>query len=813
MVFMPRGGADKEEKGRDEKIIVPSELPIIPLRGTVLYPDLILPIMVGRKKSVKLIDDAMDSDRIIGVVTQRRSEVEDPKENDLHPVGVAALILRMIRELDGSQRVIVQGVSRIKIKEYVQREPYFRAKVDVMEEGFVQGVEIDALMMNLKNLFQRAVELAPYLTSELGTMVNNIKAPHILADIIASNLNLSTSDKQGILETFDVRERLSKVHLFLNKEVQVLELGNKIQSQVKEDMDRTQREYYLREQLKAIKKELGELDEHSAEIKEIKEKIKKAKMPPEAQAVAEKELERLAKIPPASAEYTVARTYLDWLSELPWSESTEDNLDIKEAQKILNEDHYDLEKVKKRILEYLAVRKLKSSMKGPILCFVGPPGVGKTSLGKSIARTMGRKFVRISLGGVRDEAEIRGHRRTYVGALPGRIIQGIKKAGFNNPIFMLDEVDKIGMDFRGDPSSALLEVLDPEQNFSFSDHYIDVPFDLSKVMFITTANVLDTIPPALRDRMETLELPGYSEDQKLMIAKEFLISKEIDEHGLNSEYIEFQDSAIEVIINSYTREAGVRNLEREIAAICRGVAKDVAAGTTGKVVVGPDTLHKFLGPVKFFPEVADRTSEPGVATGLAWTPTGGDIIFVEATKMRGEKGLTLTGQLGDVMKESAQAALAYVRSKAKDFGIDEDFFEKNDIHIHVPAGAIPKDGPSAGITMLTALVSLLTNKPVRNDVAMTGEITLRGLVLPVGGVKEKVLAAMRAGIRTIILPEKNEKDLEEIPERIRKEMTFKYIQRMDEAVEFALRKEPDGHIPKEEWESPGRNLESGPRMA
>ncbi len=813
MVFMPRGGADKEEKGRDEKIIVPSELPIIPLRGTVLYPDLILPIMVGRKKSVKLIDDAMDSDRIIGVVTQRRSEVEDPKENDLHPVGVAALILRMIRELDGSQRVIVQGVSRIKIKEYVQREPYFRAKVDVMEEGLVEGVEIDALMMNLKNLFQRAVELAPYLTSELGTMVNNIKAPHILADIIASNLNLSTSDKQGILETFDVRERLSKVHLFLNKEVQVLELGNKIQSQVKEDMDRTQREYYLREQLKAIKKELGELDEHSAEIKEIKEKIKKAKMPPEAQAVAEKELERLAKIPPASAEYTVARTYLDWLSELPWSESTEDNLDIKEAQKILNEDHYDLEKVKKRILEYLAVRKLKSSMKGPILCFVGPPGVGKTSLGRSIARTMGRKFVRISLGGVRDEAEIRGHRRTYVGALPGRIIQGIKKAGFNNPIFMLDEVDKIGMDFRGDPSSALLEVLDPEQNFSFSDHYIDVPFDLSKVMFITTANVLDTIPPALRDRMETLELPGYSEDQKLMIAKEFLISKEIDEHGLNSEYIEFQDSALEVIINSYTREAGVRNLEREIAAICRGVAKDVAAGIKGKVVIGPDTLHKFLGPVKFFLEVADRTSEPGVATGLAWTPTGGDIIFVEATKMRGEKGLTLTGQLGDVMKESAQAALAYVRSKAKEFGIDEDFFEKNDIHIHVPAGAIPKDGPSAGITMLIALVSLLTNKPVRNDVAMTGEITLRGLVLPVGGVKEKVLAAMRAGIRTIILPEKNEKDLEEIPERVRKEMTFKYIQRMDEAVEFALRKEPDGHIPKEEWESPGRNLQSGPHLA
>ena len=787
MIFLPRGGADREEKGKDDKVVIPDELPVLPLRGTVLYPDLILPIMVGRKKSVKLIDDAMDSDRIIGVITQKRSEIEDPKETDLYSVGVAALILRMIRELDGSQRVIVQGVSRMKVKEYFQREPYFKARVEVIDEGLVQGVEIDALMMNLKNLFQRAVELAPYLTSELGTMVSNIKSPAILADLIASNLNISTTEKQGILETFDIRERLTKVHLFLNKEVQVLELGNKIQSQVKEDMDRTQREYYLREQLKAIKKELGELDEHSTEIKELKEKIKKAKMPPEAATAAEKELDRLAKIPPASAEYTVARTYLDWLAELPWSENTEDNLDIDNAQKILDEDHYDLEKVKKRILEYLAVRKLKADMKGPILCFVGPPGVGKTSLGKSIARTMGRKFIRISLGGVRDEAEIRGHRRTYVGALPGRIIQGIKKAGSNNPIFMLDEVDKIGMDFRGDPSSALLEVLDPEQNFSFSDHYIDVNFDLSNVMFITTANVLDTIPPALRDRMETLELPGYSEDQKMMIAKEFLIRKQINEHGLSSEFIEFQDAALQIVISSYTREAGVRNLEREIATICRGVAKDVARGVKEKVVIVPDNLHRFLGPVKFFLEVAERTSNPGVATGLAWTPTGGDIIFVEATKMRGEKGLTLTGQLGDVMKESAQAALAYVRSKSKELGIEEDFFEKNDIHIHVPAGAIPKDGPSAGITMFVALTSLLTNKPVRSDVAMTGEITLRGLVLPVGGIKEKVLAGMRAGIKTIILPKKNEKDLEEIPEHIRNQMNFKYIQRMDEAIELALK--------------------------
>ena len=788
MIFLPKSGADKDEKNRDEKIIVPSELPILPLRGTVLYPDLILPIMVGRKRSVKLIDDAMDSNRIIGIVTQKRSETEDPKESDLYSLGVAALILRMIRELDGSQRVIVQGISRIRIREYIQREPYFRARTDTIEEGFVLGVEIEALMMNLKNLFQRAVELAPYLTTELGSMVSNIKSPSILADLIASNLNISTPEKQGILETIDVRERLTKVHLILNKEVQVLELGNKIQSQVKEDMDRTQREYYLREQLKAIKKELGEMDDHSSEIKELREKIKKAKMPPEVVTAAEKELDRLSKIPPASAEYTVARTYLDWLVELPWSETTADNLEIQNAQKTLDEDHYDLEKVKKRILEYLAVRKLKSDMKGPILCFVGPPGVGKTSLGKSIARAMGRKFIRISLGGVRDEAEIRGHRRTYVGALPGRIIQGIKKAGSNNPVFMLDEVDKIGMDFRVDPSSALLEVLDPEQNFSFSDHYIDLPFDLSKVMFITTANVLDTIPPALRDRMETLELPGYSEDQKMMIAKEFLIPKQITEHGLTAEHIEFQDPALQATISSYTREAGVRNLEREVAAICRGVAKDVASGNNHeKVIVNPDALHKFLGPVKFFPEVAERTSEPGVATGLAWTPTGGDIIFVEATKMRGEKGLNLTGQLGDVMKESAQAALAYVRSKSKELGIEEDFFSKHDIHIHVPAGAIPKDGPSAGITMFIALTSLLTNKPVRNDVALTGEITLRGLVLPVGGIKEKVLAGMRAGIKTIILPKKNEKDLEEIPEHIRNQMNFKFIQKMDEAIELALK--------------------------
>ncbi len=785
MIFAP-SGTDKGNKESEEKVRVPQELPILPLRGTVLFPELILPIMVGRKRSVKLIDEAMETDRIIGVVAQKRSEVEDPKEDELNRFGVAALILRMIREVDGSQRVIVQGISRIRIDEYTQKDPYFRARIEAVEEGSVQGVEIDAIMMNLKGLFQKAVELAPYLTSELGTMINNIKSPAILADLIASNLNINASEKQRILEMIDIQERLNQVHLLLNREVQVLELGNKIQSQVKEDMDKTQREYYLREQLKAIKKELGELDEHTAEIKELKERIGKAKMPPEALKAAEKELDRLSKIPPASAEYTVARTYLDWLTELPWSNSTKDNLEISNAHRILEEDHYNLEKVKKRIQEYLAVRKLKDDMKGPILCFVGPPGVGKTSLGKSIARAMGRKFVRISLGGVRDEAEIRGHRRTYVGALPGRIVQGIKRAGSNNPVFMLDEVDKIGMDFRGDPSSALLEVLDPEQNFSFSDHYIDVGFDLSKVMFITTANVLETIHQTLRDRMEVLELPGYSEYEKLMIAKEFLIPKQFGEHGLKEEHIELKDDALTTIITSYTREAGVRNLEREIAAVCRGVAKEVAEGKTAKTVVDSEILHKFLGPVKFFPEVAERTAEAGVATGLAWTPTGGDIIFVEATKMRGEKGLTLTGQLGDVMKESAQAALSFVRSKSRELGIKEDFYDKADLHIHVPAGGIPKDGPSAGLTIFVALTSLFTKRPVKSDVAMTGEITLRGSVLPVGGIKEKVLAAKRAGIQTIILPKKNEKDLEEIPKRIKKEMEFKFIQKMDEAIGLAL---------------------------
>lgn len=643
MIFIP--------KEKREKRNIPKFLPILPLRGTVLFPELVLPIMVGRKKSVKLIDDAMEGERLIGVVAQHNPEQEDPSPDELYHVGVAAQLLRVVRELDGTQRVIVQGLERIRVKRFLQFDPYFVAEVEVLEvpsqgEG---DLEVEALVRNIRQLFTKAVELAPYLSNELKGAVMGVKDPSVVADLIAANLNIKVEEKQEVLEILDLKERLNKVHFLLSREVQILELGNKIQSQVKEDIDRAQREYYLREQLKAIKRELGELDDHAQEIKELREKIEKAQMPEEARKAAEKELERLSKMPPASAEYTVTRTYLDWLIELPWSKSTEDNLDIQHAQRILEEDHYDLEKVKKRILEYLAVRKLKNDMKGPILCFVGPPGVGKTSLGKSIARAMGRKFVRISLGGIRDEAEIRGHRRTYVGALPGKIIQGIKRAGVNNPVFMLDEVDKIGLDFRGDPAAALLEVLDPEQNHAFSDHYIDVPFDLSKVLFIATANVLDTIPPALRDRMEVLELPGYTDDEKLMIAKNHLIPRQLSEHGLTEEDLEFEDEAILAIINSYTREAGVRNLEREIAAICRAVAKEVAEGKREKVVVRKEDVHKFLGPEKFYPEVAERTTTPGIATGLAWTPTGGDIIFIEATRMKGRKGLTLTGYLGEVV--------------------------------------------------------------------------------------------------------------------------------------------------------------------
>jgi ATP-dependent Lon protease len=777
----------KNDKSSKEKLFVPAELPILPLRGTVAYPDLIIPLVVGREKSIRLVDEAMAKDRLIGIITQKNPDIEEPGLEDLFTVGCVATIMKMVKMVDGSQRIVVQGLCRFKLIEFSETEPNFKARILPVFEEYQKDIEIDAMYINLKNLYKKAVEIAPYLSSELAQIAAKIESPGNLADLVASTVNISAAERQEILEKIDIKERLKKVTIFLNRELETLELSTKIQSHIKEGIDKTQREYYLREQLKAIQKELGEVDERYTEIDELRKKMVEAKMPPDIQKVTEKELDRLSKMSQMSAEYTVSRTYIDWLVDLPWTRATEDNLVIKDARKILNEDHYDLEKVKKRILEYLAVRKLKSDMKGPILCFVGPPGVGKTSLGKSIARALGRKFMRISLGGIRDEAEIRGHRRTYVGALPGRVVQGIKKAGSNNPVFMLDEVDKIGMDFRGDPSSALLEVLDPEQNFSFSDHYLEVPFDLSKVMFIATANLLDPVPPALRDRMEVLELPGYTEEEKVMIARQFIIPKELNEHGLNADLLAFDDEALRLVVHSYTKEAGVRNMEREIAAICRSVARDVAEGKTEKTCVAVDDVHRFLGHIKFYSEIAERTKYSGVATGLAWTSTGGDIIFVEATKMQGKGNLSLTGQLGDVMKESAQAALSYIRSKAQDFNIPGDFFEKQDLHIHVPQGAIPKDGPSAGITMMVALVSLLTDKPVRNDVAMTGEITLRGLVLPIGGVKEKVLAAKRAGIKSVMLPKMNEKDLEDVPETVKENMKFKFIERVDEAVEYALK--------------------------
>jgi ATP-dependent Lon protease len=748
---------------------------------------MLLPFMVSQDRLVKLIDAALLANKMIGIVPIKNKEVTEVRPEDLFEVGTAAHILKMLKMPNNSIRLLIQGISRIRVTEFIQQEPFLRAKVRPLDDQGEKTTETQALMSGVKGIFQKFVEMAPNLPADLAIMAMNVEDPGVLADLIASTLNLALEDKQAILETLEVKARLEKVNLLLNKELSILELGSKIQSQVREGIDKSQREYLLREQLKAIQKELGDKDERTVEVEELRQRIAKAKLPPEAMKEAERELDRLAKMPPSAAEYTVARTYLDWLIEIPWAAATEDNLDIKQAQKVLDEDHYDLEKVKKRILEYLSVRKLKADMKGPILCFVGPPGTGKTSVGKSIAKALGRKFIRMSLGGVRDEAEIRGHRRTYVGALPGRIIQGIRKAGSNNPVFMLDEIDKLGMDFRGDPSSALLEVLDPEQNYTFSDHYLEVPFDLSKVMFITTANILDPIPPPLRDRMEVLDLPGYTEEEKLRIAKGFLVPKQIQAHGLTEQNIQFQDEALRRLALEYTREAGVRNLEREIANICRGVARKVAEGAGGLTVVDAESVPSYLGPIKFFSEVAERTSEPGVATGLAWTPTGGDILFIEATRMKGRKGFNLTGQLGEVMKESAQAALSYVRARAKALQIPENFFEGSDIHIHVPAGAIPKDGPSAGVTMFTAITSLLTGRPVRSDVAMTGEITLRGLVLPVGGIKEKVLAARRSGITTVILPKKNEKDLEEVPDQVKKDMKFHFVQKMDEVIQIALK--------------------------
>ena len=775
------------------KARVPQAMPVLPVRNTVFFPHQVLPLSVGRESSIQVVEEALKEDGLLVIVAQVDSSVEKPSEKDIYWVGTLAKVLKVFTLADGTRSVLMQGLRRVQLISILHAEPYIRAVVREVEEPRAEEMEIDAMATNLKSLFKKAVELSPNLSDEQLSIILNMEEPDAIVDMIASMIPVSVVEKQQILESFDLRKRLEAATLSLTKLLQKLELGSKIQSEVQDGINKAQREYYLREQMKAIKKELGE-DEGNVELNELRKRIDEAKLPEEALKVAEKELKRLSQMNQASAEYTVSRTYLDWILDLPWSVSTQDNLDISKAGEVLETDHYGLEKVKKRILEYLAVRKLKNDMRGPILVFVGPPGVGKTSLGRSIAAALGRKFVRMSLGGVHDEAEIRGHRRTYIGALPGRIIQGLKKAGSNNPVFMLDEVDKIGQDFRGDPSSALLEVLDPEQNYSFSDHYLEIPFDLSKVMFIGTANMLEPVPPALRDRMEIIEIPSYVEDEKVHIAKRFLLPKQSAAHGLRNDQLEIEDAAIRGVIAGYTREAGVRNLERNIASVARGVAREVAEGSTIKGVVKRDSLTKYLGQQKFFSDVAERINRPGIAVGLAWTPVGGDILFIEATKMKGKGNLILTGQLGDVMKESAQAALSFIASNAKGLGIPEDFRSEYDIHVHVPAGAVPKDGPSAGVTMLTALTSLLTGRLVRNDLAMTGEITLRGAVLPIGGVKEKILAAHRAGITTVLLPERNKLDLDEIPKSMISgdtPMQFHFVREMGQVIGLALLSEEE----------------------
>ncbi|MDD5099940.1 MAG: endopeptidase La [Syntrophales bacterium] len=773
---------------------IPDTLPVLPISGAFVFPKMLFPLEVSGDSAISLIDKAMAGDRLIGLAMLKPSEdpTEDPhKIEDFYGVGTSVVILRMAKTADSKTQLLLQGIGRFRILELLEGEPYLVARVENLEEKETRDLEVEALMANLVGLFDRIVKLSPFLPQEFGAMAKTVTEPGVLADIIASVINAPLEEKQKVIEMLDVKERLRHVTRLVNHQVEILELGSKIQSEVKVDMDKSQREYYLRQQLGVIRKELGETDDEKVEIEEYREKIEKMDLPDEAKKEAERELSRLSRMHPSSAEYTVAATYLDWMTSLPWKEKTEDNLDIKKARRVLDEDHYGLEKAKRRIIEYLAVRKLKPDSKGPILCLAGPPGTGKTSLGHSIGRALGRKFIRISLGGVRDEAEIRGHRRTYVGALPGRIIQGMRRAESNNPVFMLDEIDKVGSDFRGDPSSALLEVLDPEQNFCFTDHYLDVPFDLSHVMFITTANILETIPPALRDRLEVIELPGYTLDEKIRIARRYLIPRQIEANGLKPEQIRIARSAIARIVTGYTREAGVRNLERELASLCRCVASQIAEGTIEKATIAVRDLHRILGPVRVTEEADARTAKPGVVRGLAWTPVGGDILFVEATAMKGKGALTLTGQLGDVMKESATAALSFIRANAEELGIAKDFFEGTDIHIHVPSGAIPKDGPSAGVTMLTALTSLLTDRTVKRDLAMTGEITLRGLVLPVGGIKEKVLAAHRAGVRTIILPKWNRKDLEEVPAKVKKEMTFHFVDEMLEVLRIALNKAPE----------------------
>jgi ATP-dependent Lon protease len=780
-----------EDASAAERLTIPDELPVLPLRDTVLFPNSFMPLAVAREASVRLIDEATSAGRMIGVFTQREATVEEPAQEDLYPIGTATHIHKMFRLPDGSLRLIVQGLARVRLERLVQSRPYLRAVVSQADELLrdEDHLEIDALQRNIKSNFQNVVSLSPLLSDDLQSLAANITDPGKLADFIASSLaTLGTAVKQEVLETLDIRARMDSLNRLLIKELEVLELGSKIQSQVQSEVGKNQREYFLREQLKAIQKELGEGDDQAKEIDELRSKIDAVGMPEPVKKEALRELDRLSKMPVAAAEYTVSRTYLDWLIALPWAKRTEDSLDLKRTKNVLDADHSGLEKVKDRVLEYLAVRKLNPDVKGPILCFLGPPGVGKTSLAKSIANSMGRKFVRVSLGGMRDEAEIRGHRRTYIGALPGQVIQGLRRAESKNPVFILDEIDKLGSDFRGDPASALLEVLDPEQNNSFRDHYLDVPFDLSEVLFLTTANVLDPIPPPLRDRMEVLELAGYTEEEKLKIATEHLVSKQIGNHGLTAEQVEFTEAALRAVIRGYTREAGVRNLEREIGALCRKVARRRAEGDETRVTITPETVMEMLGAPTFLDEeIENRTKDPGVAVGLAWTPAGGEVLFVEGSRMQGGGSLTLTGQLGDVMKESGRTALSWFRANATRYGVDPSFYKDAEIHLHVPSGAIPKDGPSAGVTMVTALASELTGRPVRGDLAMTGEITLSGRVLPVGGIKEKVLAARRHGITEVILPRQNEKNIkEDLTDELRRELTIHYVVHIEEVLALAL---------------------------
>ncbi|MGH7260310.1 MAG: endopeptidase La [Nitrospiraceae bacterium] len=769
---------------------IPEQLPLLPVRDIVVFPYMVLPLFVGREMSIKAIEAALAGNRMIFLATQKALDVENPAPDDIHAVGTVGIIMRMLKLPDERIKILVQGLAKAKAVEYIQTEPYYSVRIAKIEDAkaATTPLESEAVMRTVKEQLERIVSLGKVLMPDVMVVIENMDDAGRLADMIVSNLGLKVEITQGVLEIEDPLVRLKRVSEILGKEIDVLSMQQKIQAQAKGEMDKTQREYFLREQLKAIQKELGELDERAEEAAEFRKRIKDAKMPDKVMKECEKQLKRLEKMHPDTAESATVRTYLEWMVDLPWNKRSKDNLDIKAAAKVLDEDHYDLEKVKERLLEYLAVRKLKEKMKGPILCFVGPPGVGKTSLGKSIARALGREFVRISLGGVRDEAEIRGHRRTYVGALPGRIIQGIKQAGTSNPVFMMDEIDKVGADFRGDPSAALLEVLDPEQNHAFSDHYLGVPFDLSEVMFVTTANLRDPILSALRDRMEMIEIPGYTEEEKLGIAQRHLIPRQLKEHGITDAHIRLTEPALRLMISQYTREAGVRNLEREIAHAMRKVAKKVAEGKAQCQTLTPVNLHKYLGVPKFTPEAEQDKDEVGVATGLAWTESGGDVLHIEATVVKGKGQLTLTGHLGDVMKESAHAALSYVRSRDKWLGISPDTFSKHDIHIHVPAGAIPKDGPSAGITMATALASILCNTPVRHDVAMTGEITLRGRVLPIGGLKEKILAAKRAKLSTVILPKRNKKDLEEIPKHLLRGIHLIFADTMDDVLKASLRK-------------------------